>query len=67
MENIPRYNLNHNIRVKKIGSKMDKFIRGLEYIKIDQMKFLKLRYKNEIKNTVGWTKLKVRLLNWNIS
>lgn len=48
MENIPRYNLNHNIRVKKIDSKMDKFIRGLEYIKINQMKFLKLRYKNEI-------------------
>lgn len=45
MENIPRYNCNHNNRVKKIDGKMDKFIRGIEYIKMNQMKFLKLRLK----------------------
>ena len=43
MENITRYNCNHNNSVKKIDGKMDKFIRGLEYIKMNQMKLLKLR------------------------
>ena len=50
MENIPNYNCNHNNRVKKIDGKMDKFIKGLEYTQMNQMKFLKLRYKNAIKN-----------------
>ena len=128
MENIPRNNCNHNNKVKKIDSKMDKFryfhcvlllllfvlmrvylvfplintqtgneslfyqlifhfnnptfnfVQPTEFLiafflvleisfdsfwyilvqtKMNQMKFLKLRYKNAIKNSVGWTKLKV--------
>lgn len=34
---------------------------------MNQMEFIKIeRYKNEIKNSVGWTKLKVGLVNWKI-
>ena len=40
----------------------DSFWYILVQTKMNQMKFLKLRYKNAIKNSVGWTKLKVGLL-----